>query len=295
MNMQKSGLLTLVAVLALGLSASPMFQNYVAYAQTDDEQDSQRDTKSYNDKRCVEADDGKLRCEGHSGECWRTDDGSVRCETQDKRCVEVDDGTFRCEGHDGKCMKNADGAIHCEAREIKERPGDMTMDQKERMMKHVDMAGEDREALMAKYRAMHDDLTDDQRDAMKDEMKTKYMDHYKMKIKAKHDSMTDKVRDELQNRYEEMKAYKMELRSKYDAMTDLEKEQFHDNFLAKAKEKRLAWISPLKQMIAGIDVDEIECREGLNLVVKNSNGVAMCLKSSTAEKLIERGLVTPSI
>ena len=107
--------------------------------------------------------------------------------------------------------------------------------------------------------------------------------------------MSDQVRDELRDRYEEMKAYKNELRSKYDTMTDLEKEELKDNFLAKAKEKRLAWISPLKQMIAGIDVDEIECREGFNLVIKNSNGVALCLKSSTAEKLIERGIVVPSI
>jgi len=37
MNIEKTGLLTLVAVLALGLSASPIFQNYVAYAQTDDD------------------------------------------------------------------------------------------------------------------------------------------------------------------------------------------------------------------------------------------------------------------
>ena len=166
---------------------------------------------------------------------------------------------------------------------------------KERMMKHTDLAGEDRAALMAKYQAMHGDLTDEQKQKIHDEMKTKYMDHYKMKVKTKYDSMSDTVRDELRDRYEEMKAYKDELRTKYDAMTDLEKEELKDNFLAKAKEKRLAWISPLKQMTVGIDVNEIECREGFNLVIKNSNGVPLCLKSSTAEKLIERGTVTPSI
>jgi hypothetical protein len=116
-----------------------------------------------------------------------------------------------------------------------------------------------------------------------------------MKFKAKYDLMSDNVRDDLRDRYEEMKAYKNELRLKYDAMTDLEKEELKDNFLTKAKEKRLAWISPLKQMTVGIDVNEIECREGFNLVIKNSNGVALCLKSSTAEKLIERGTVIPSI
>ena len=48
-------------------------------------------------------------------------------------------------------------------------------------------------------------------------------------------------------------------------------------------------------MVAGVNADEVECREGYNLVIKNSNGVAMCLKSSTAEKLIERGIVVPAI
>ena len=40
--------------------------------------------------------------------------------------------------------------------------------------------------------------------------------------------------------------------------------------------------------------DEIECREGLNLVMMHSNGKAMCMKSSTAEKLIDRGIVVPA-
>jgi len=44
-----------------------------------------------------------------------------------------------------------------------------------------------------------------------------------------------------------------------------------------------------------LDVSEIECREGLDLVIKNSNGRAMCLKASTAERMIERGLALPAV
>jgi len=345
MTIEKTGLLTLVAVLALGLSASPIFQNYVAYAQTDDDPSTNLDEMNYDEKKC-----------------WRTDDGSVRCEVKDRRCVESDDGTLRCEGYDGKCFKTADGAIHCEKRDMKsdmkmhlDKYCEMTDEERdemlskyddmkdihERMVEYCNMSEEDREeyrgkyqdmmmdykdrqgdmmmkdrqgdmmmdkaridggpafdkrqALIDKYRELHGDLTDEEKRQLQDRLKSKYTEHYKMSIKAKYDSLSDQVRVELQNRYEEMKAYKNELRSKYDVMTDLEKEELKDNFLAKAKEKRLAWISPLKQMIAGIDVDQIECREGFNLVIKNSNGVGLCLKSSTAEKLIERGIVVPLI
>ncbi len=47
-------------------------------------------------------------------------------------------------------------------------------------------------------------------------------------------------------------------------------------------------------MLAGTSVDGVECREGLNLVLKASNGKAMCLNSSTAEKLIEKGIAAPA-
>ena len=47
-------------------------------------------------------------------------------------------------------------------------------------------------------------------------------------------------------------------------------------------------------MNAGIDVAEIECREGFSLVMKASNGVPMCLKANTALKMIERGIAVPA-
>ena len=40
---------------------------------------------------------------------------------------------------------------------------------------------------------------------------------------------------------------------------------------------------------------EVECPEGLSLVMKTSNGVAMCLKADSALKMIDRGIVVPTI
>jgi len=43
-------------------------------------------------------------------------------------------------------------------------------------------------------------------------------------------------------------------------------------------------------MTAGLDAADVECREGYSLVMKASNGVAMCLYSDTALKMIDRGI-----
>jgi len=42
------------------------------------------------------------------------------------------------------------------------------------------------------------------------------------------------------------------------------------------------------------DAADVECREGFNLVMKASNGVAMCLYADTALKMIDRGIVVPA-
>ncbi len=47
-------------------------------------------------------------------------------------------------------------------------------------------------------------------------------------------------------------------------------------------------------MTAGVDATEVECREGFSLVMKASNGAAMCLKSDTALKMIDRGIAVPA-
>jgi len=163
------------------------------------------------------------------------------------------------------------------------------------LVKHPDISDERKQALIAKFKEHRSDLTDEQRKGLHDKIKVKYTDHFKMKFKAKHDALSDQQKDDLLARIAEMRAHKAELRDRSQDMTDDERKQFKTDFREKAHDKRLAWISPHKQMIAGIDVSEIECREGLDLVIKNSNGRAMCLKASTAEKMIERGLALPAV
>ena len=46
---------------------------------------------------------------------------------------------------------------------------------------------------------------------------------------------------------------------------------------------------PLKQIQNGIDPSDVTCTEGLELVMKSSNGQPACIKPSSVEKLIERG------
>ncbi|MEK0320457.1 MAG: ABC transporter substrate-binding protein, partial [Nitrosopumilus sp.] len=91
------------------------------------------------------------------------------------------------------------------------------------------------------------------------------------------------------------KAFKADLRERASDMTDEEKQELRAEFIEKAKDIQLAWISPRHQMNAGIDATEIECREGFSLVLKESNGKAMCLKADTALKMIDRGIAVPAI
>ena len=110
-------------------------------------------------------------------------------------------------------------------------------------------------------------------------------------------SMTSKISDErrsvIQDRLAEMKDFKAELRERSSEMTDQEKQELRADFIEKAKDVQLAWISPRVQMTAGVDAADIECREGFSLVMKASNGVPMCLKADTALKMIEKGIAVP--
>lgn len=46
--------------------------------------------------------------------------------------------------------------------------------------------------------------------------------------------------------------------------------------------------SPLKQFEAGIPIDKIQCKEGLELILRTSDGSPACVKPETKQKLIER-------
>ena len=67
--------------------------------------------------------------------------------------------------------------------------------------------------------------------------------------------MSDLQKDQILQRYAEMKDYKADLRLKYKDMSEDERVQLQAEFRDKVSDKRFAWISPHKQMKAGISVD----------------------------------------
>ena len=93
--------------------------------------------------------------------------------------------------------------------------------------------------------------------------------------------------------HEELRDFKHSLRD--NSMSDSEKQEIRDQFMEKAKEFSMTWISPRHQVAAGIDSNMVECRENFVLVMKTSNASPICVKETTAEKLIERGIVISSI
>ena len=52
-------------------------------------------------------------------------------------------------------------------------------------------------------------------------------------------------------------------------------------------------LSPLKQIVNGISPENVSCKEGMQLVFKNTYNSAACVKSTTIDKLIERGWIKP--
>ena len=51
----------------------------------------------------------------------------------------------------------------------------------------------------------------------------------------------------------------------------------------------LSKMSPNAQMKHGVDSADVKCRQGFELVMKNSDGSAACINSHSVEKLIQRG------
>jgi len=153
------------------------------------------------------------------------------------------------------------------------------------MTKH-DISDERMDEIKMKFKEKHGDLTD----AKKSELKMKFKNHM-AKVKS---NLTDEQKSDIHDRIAEMKAFKADLRERASDMTDEEKQELRAEFIEKAKDMRHAWISPRTQMTAGLDAADVECREGFSLVMKASNGVAMCLYSDTALKMIDRGIVVPA-
>ncbi len=106
-------------------------------------------------------------------------------------------------------------------------------------------------------------------------------------------TLTDEQKNEIKAAHEELRDFKHSLRD--DSMSDSEKQEIRDQFMEKAKEFSMTWLSPRHQVAAGIDANSVECREGFALVMKTSNASPICVKETTAEKLLERGIVISSI
>jgi len=153
------------------------------------------------------------------------------------------------------------------------------------IMEKRDISDERHDEIRMKYEEKHGDNGDKKRA----ELKITFKDHM-AKIEIK---ITDERKSAIHDRVAEMKAFKAELRENSD-MTDEEKQGLRAEFIERAKDLQLAWISPRTQMHAGIDAADIECREGFSHVMKASNGVAMCLKADTALKMIDRGIAVPA-
>ena len=154
------------------------------------------------------------------------------------------------------------------------------------IMAKYDISDERLDEIKMKYREKYGDLSDER----KSELKMKFKNH--MKFMKHH--MTDERKAEIHDRISEMRDFKAELRDRASDMTDEEKQQLREEFIEKAKDLQLAWITPRTQIAAGIDAAEVECREGFTLVMKSSNGVPMCLKADTALRMIDREIVVPA-
>jgi len=157
---------------------------------------------------------------------------------------------------------------------------------KDMIMEKRDIVDDRLDEIRMKYEEKHGDF-----DEKKTELKIKFKNHMAT-IKIE---MSEERKSAIKDRVAEMKAFKIELRERSSELTDEEKQGLRAEFIEKAKDIRLTWVSPRHQMNAGIDSAEIECREGFSLVLKESNGKAMCLKADTALKMIDRGIVVPAI
>ena len=168
----------------------------------------------------------------------------------------------------------------------KMKKSDMSPRLKEMIMDKRSISDERIDEIKMKYKEKYGVMTEEKMY----ELREKIQEHIsKNKIR-----MSDEHKSAIHERVAEMKAFKEDLRNMSSELTNEEKQQLREEFIENAKNIQLAWISPRAQINAGVDITEIECREGFNLVMKSTSGIPMCLKSDTALKMIERGLAVPA-
>ena len=136
------------------------------------------------------------------------------------------------------------------------------------------------ECKMDKHKDSMEDKMSDRRDSMTSDRKP----HTVLKAST----LTDEQKNNIREMHSELRDMKHSLRDK--SVDDTTKQGIRDQFMEKAKEFSMTWLSPRHQVAAGIDAQMVECQEGLTLVMKTSNTSPICVKETTAEKLIERGI-----
>jgi len=164
----------------------------------------------------------------------------------------------------------------------KDTKGEMSMhkDTKGEMSMHKDTKGE---------MSMHKDTMKGEISDHKDSM-TSDRKHHKV-LKAS--TLTDEQKNDVRAMHSELRDMKHSLRDR--SVDDSTKQDIQNQFMEKAKEFSMTWLSPRHQVAAGIDAQMVECREGFALVMKTSNTSPLCVKETTAEKLIERGIAISAI
>jgi len=103
-------------------------------------------------------------------------------------------------------------------------------------------------------------------------------------------ALTDEQKADIKAKHAELREYKNSLKNQSD-LSEEQRKELRAEFVEKAKSINVSWISPRHQVAAGIDAENVECREGFELVMKVSNGNPLCLKEKTAAKLVEKGIV----
>ncbi len=213
--------------------------------------------------------------------------------------------------------------------EHKDSMGDKMSDHKDTMTNKMCEHGEDMECKMSDHKdSMGDNMSDhkdsmgykmsDHKDIMTDKMcehedcmgcemcedgdcmGCKMSDHKNsMSSDRKHhtvlkaSTLTDEQKNDIREMHSDLRDMKHSLRDK--SIDDVTKQDIRDQFMEKAKEFSMTWLSPRHQVSAGIDAQMVECRENFALVMKTSNASPICVKETTAEKLIERGIAISAI
>jgi len=161
---------------------------------------------------------------------------------------------------------------------------------------HKEMMKSDlKETMKSEHKNAMEDKISEHKDTMKDKIsetrESKISEHKYQALRAS--KLTAEQKDDIKALHSELRDLKHSLRDK--SVSDSEKEQIRDQFMEKAKAFSMSWLSPRHQVAAGIDSEMIECREGFALVMKTSNASPLCVKESSVEKLVKRGIAISAI